>query len=163
MVSRGRKRTPIKKGHLGPFSLTRGLTDRDLRQGPGSFQTAGGALVMGPSRGRCPFVRTSLVLLDVAHDFTSLPKRLHHLLAFLPPADCVVALLEEIIQLVDPIHVFEQFSLHLVLGEPTPNGQQKRPRTAWWLYGTEIDGHHPDMVCHPPSQGKKKSEKIKIS
>lgn len=40
------------------------------------------------------------------------------MLTLLPPANCVIALLQELVQGVGAVHVFKEFSLHLVLGKP---------------------------------------------
>lgn len=56
-------------------------------------------------------------LLHLADDLAGAAEALHHLLALLPSAYGVVALLQQIIQLVVAVHVLQQFTLHLVLGE----------------------------------------------
>lgn len=56
-------------------------------------------------------------LLNLTDNFTSLAERFNHLLAFLPSADCEVALLEEVIERIGSVHVLEQLALHFVLGE----------------------------------------------
>lgn len=56
-------------------------------------------------------------LLDLADDLAGAAEALNHLLAFLAPACGVVAFLEELIQFVGAVHVFEELALHLVLGE----------------------------------------------
>lgn len=56
-------------------------------------------------------------LLNLTDNFTSLAERFNHLLTFLPSADCKVALLEEVIERIGSVHVFEQFALHFVLGK----------------------------------------------
>lgn len=61
-------------------------------------------------------------LLDLADNLASTAQTLDHLLTLLPPADGVVALLEQIVQLVVAIHVLQKLALHLVLGEPEMEG-----------------------------------------
>ena len=60
----------------------------------------------------------SIPLLDLADDLARASEALDHLLALFPPADGVVALLEQVVQLVIAVHVLEQLALHSVLGEP---------------------------------------------
>ena len=55
-------------------------------------------------------------LLHLAHDFLSSAQALDHLLAFLPPSNGVVALLEQIVDFLSAIHLFEQFALHFFFG-----------------------------------------------
>lgn len=56
-------------------------------------------------------------LLDLAHDLAGLAEGLNHLLALLPPANGVVAFLEEVVDVIGPVHVLQQFALHFVLCE----------------------------------------------
>lgn len=56
-------------------------------------------------------------LLDLADDLASLAQRLDHLLAFLSPTDGVIALLEQIVNTISPIHILQQLLLHVILGE----------------------------------------------
>ena len=57
-------------------------------------------------------------LLHLADDLAGPGQALDHLLAFLAPPHRVVAFLEQVIQLVVAVHVFQEFALHLILGEP---------------------------------------------
>jgi len=59
---------------------------------------------------------TQTPLLHLTNNLTRLRQRLHHLQTFLPSADCIVALLEQLIDLVGTVHVLEEFALHLVAG-----------------------------------------------
>ena len=61
-------------------------------------------------------------LLNLADNFAGTAQALDHLLALLPPADGVVALLEQIVQLVVAIHVLQKLALHLILGKPETKG-----------------------------------------
>ena len=62
------------------------------------------------------FSLVAVALLDLADNFTGLAQAFHHLLAFFAPSDRIVALFEQIIQLLCPIHLLEKFSLHFVFG-----------------------------------------------
>jgi hypothetical protein len=55
-------------------------------------------------------------LLHLTNNLTRLRQRLHHLQTLLPSADRIVALLEQLIDLVGAVHVLEEFALHLVTG-----------------------------------------------
>ncbi|KAK2603029.1 hypothetical protein N8I77_009515 [Diaporthe amygdali] len=68
-------------------------------------------------REKQPPLRRARSLLFVSDDHPNRVPRLHHLLALLPPPDRVVALLEQVVQLRRPVHVLEELTLHLVLGE----------------------------------------------
>ena len=46
------------------------------------------------------------------------PQTLHHLLTLLPPADGILALLEQIVQFLRPVHLLQQFPLHLFFRMP---------------------------------------------
>lgn len=61
----------------------------------------------------------TLALLHLADNLACFRQRLHHLLAFFSSPDRVVAFFEEVVKFVDAIHMFEQFSLHLILGVST--------------------------------------------
>lgn len=56
-------------------------------------------------------------LLDLAHNLVRTGQRFYHLQALLSSADGVVALLQQLIQSISPIHVLQELSLHLILGE----------------------------------------------
>jgi hypothetical protein len=58
-------------------------------------------------------------LLYLVDNLTCTGQRLDHLLALLSSADSVVALLEEFVQGVCPVHVLEELSLHLIFREST--------------------------------------------
>jgi hypothetical protein len=57
--------------------------------------------------------------LDLADNLAGLAEGLDHGLTLLSPADGVVAFLEEVVDVIGPVHVLQQFALHLVLGEST--------------------------------------------
>jgi len=59
---------------------------------------------------------TQTPLLHLTNNLTRLRQRLHHLQTLLPSADRVVALLEQLIDLVGAVHVLEEFALHFVAG-----------------------------------------------
>lgn len=61
---------------------------------------------------------SSLPLLHLADNLAGLAERLNHLLALLPSSNRKVAFLEQIVHIVSPVHVFEELTLHLVLGKP---------------------------------------------
>ena len=56
-------------------------------------------------------------LLNLTDNLAGARQALDHLLALLPPADGIVALLQQFVKVVIAIHVFQQFALHLILGE----------------------------------------------
>ena len=58
------------------------------------------------------------ILLHLADNLAGFAQTFHHLLAFFPPSDCVVALLEKFVEFLCSVHLLEQFSLHFVFGEP---------------------------------------------
>lgn len=60
-------------------------------------------------------------LLHLADNLGGPRETLHHLLALLASPKGVVALFEEIIQLVGTVHVFKKFTLHLVFCKPIGN------------------------------------------
>lgn len=62
-------------------------------------------------------LRMAFLLLHLADNLTGTRQTLHHLLAFFPPADRVVALLQQVVEFGITVHVFEQLTLHLVLRE----------------------------------------------
>ena len=55
-------------------------------------------------------------LLNLADNLAGPRETLHHLLALLPSADRVVALLEQVIELAVAVHVLQQLALHFVFG-----------------------------------------------
>lgn len=57
-------------------------------------------------------------LLHLANDLTGLAQALDHLLALFSSPDGVVAFLQEFVKFLCSVHLFEEFSLHLVFGEP---------------------------------------------
>jgi hypothetical protein len=59
----------------------------------------------------------SSILLHLTDNLARSPKALHHLLALLSASDRVVALFQQVIQLVVAVHVLEQLPLHFVLAE----------------------------------------------
>jgi len=59
---------------------------------------------------------TQTPLLHLTNNLTRLRQRLHHLQTLLPSADRIVALLEQLIDLVGAVHVLEELALHLVAG-----------------------------------------------
>lgn len=56
-----------------------------------------------------------ILLLHLADDLAGTSKALDHLLAFLPPADGVFALLEKIVKFGNLVHILEKFTLHFIL------------------------------------------------
>lgn len=60
-------------------------------------------------------------LLHLADNFAGLAQTLHHLQTFFPSSDRVVALLEEFVELLCSVHLFEQFSLHFIFRVPSPS------------------------------------------
>lgn len=50
--------------------------------------------------------------LHLVNNLLCLRQTLDHLLAFLPPADCVFALLEQVLELGVLVHVLEELALH---------------------------------------------------
>ena len=52
--------------------------------------------------------------LHLTNNLTRPTQTLDHLLALLPSPDGVVAFLEEVVELVGSVHVFEEFALHFV-------------------------------------------------
>ena len=56
--------------------------------------------------------------LHSANNLTSLAQRSDHLQTLLPPPNSIVALLEQIIQLLCPVHLLQQLALHLVFRVP---------------------------------------------
>ncbi len=57
-------------------------------------------------------------LLHLTDNLLCATKTLDHLLAFLPPPDGVVALLEQIVKLVGPVHLLQQLALHVFFRVP---------------------------------------------
>jgi hypothetical protein len=55
--------------------------------------------------------------LHLADNLLGATQALHHLLAFLPSPDGVIALSEQIVQLLGSVHLFEKLALHLVFGK----------------------------------------------
>ena len=62
--------------------------------------------------------------LHLTDNLTRLAETFDHLHTFLTPPNGVVALLEQIVNFIGPIHMFEELPLHLVFGVPI-DGQLK--------------------------------------
>jgi hypothetical protein len=60
-------------------------------------------------------LNSALRSLNSVDDLARPGQTLHHLLAFFPSPDSVLALLEQIIQVIGLVHVFKKFGLHLIL------------------------------------------------
>ena len=54
--------------------------------------------------------------LHLADNLASLAQTLDHLQTLLPPPDGVVALFEEVVNLIGAVHVLQELTLHLVFG-----------------------------------------------
>jgi hypothetical protein len=68
-----------------------------------------------------PVTKSTISSLDLADDFAGATQALDHLLAFLPSAGRVIALLKEFVEFVGTVHVLQEFALHLILGESSEN------------------------------------------
>jgi hypothetical protein len=53
-------------------------------------------------------------LLHLVYNLLCLCQAFHHLLAILPPPDCVIGLLQQLVKLVGLVHVGEQLALHVL-------------------------------------------------
>lgn len=60
----------------------------------------------------------AIILLHLADDLARFRQRLHHLLAFLSSSNRMLAFLEQIVNFVGPVHLFEELSLHLIFRVP---------------------------------------------
>ena len=65
-----------------------------------------------------------LCLLHLTNNLLGPSQTLNHLLALLPPANGVLALLEQIVEFLCPIHLFEKFALHFFFTVPVDQNSQ---------------------------------------
>jgi len=66
----------------------------------------------------CLVFRTTAVLLHLTDNLACFAQTLHHLHTFLAPSDSIVALLEQVVEFLRSVHLFEKFALHLIFCMP---------------------------------------------
>lgn len=91
---------------------------------PSCSRCAGHASPFGVVRKTDQFAHPWVPLLHLADYLRGATQGLDHLLALLSPTGGVVTLLEQLVQLVSPVHICHEFLLHCLLCEPIEKSQQ---------------------------------------